>query len=603
MIESLEWLRPGWLLALPAGLALMWLWRRARAGAGLWRGLVDPALLAQLLGRAPASSARLALCIAATALVLVCVALAGPTWRTQPAPLYRDLSARIVVLDLSPSMDAIDVVPSRLERARAAIVTMLRESSDAQLGLVVFGADAFTVAPLMNDASALVHLLASLGTGTLPRAGSRPDLGLDMARALLARAGVVAGDVILVGDSAGDARTLDAARALAKAGFPLSVLAVGTPHGGPVRLATGAFARTEADDIVVSKPDLAALERVARAGGGRFHTLGAGDAGDPSNAAPHFARSAQAWAKLPGASGASGAYEANKAPARASSLRQDDGAWFALLALPFAALLFRRGWLAGFAAIALAFTLPPQPAQAQGFGWPDLWRRADQQAAAEFASGRFGEQAQRLSTLGPESPWYAMLLYRSGRFAEAAAQFAGRDTADAHYNRGNALALEGRLEAALAAYGAALERSPAMRDALFNRALVREALAKRRAQGRGGQQTTKPRGADAPSPSTVRPGTGPAGRGARAKAAPRDAQSGEDPESGQAQARADLAQSRAQSENAARRHDDALSGPELRRLERLLAQVPDDPGTLLANRFAWQLRLRGNWHHDTGARW
>ncbi len=593
MTESLDWLRPGWLLALPAGFVLMVLWWRARAGAGLWRRLVDPALLAQLVGRAPASSARFALGIAAMALALVCVALAGPTWRAQPAALYRDLSARIVVLDLSPSMDAIDVVPSRLERARAAIVIMLRESSDAQLGLVVFGADAFTVAPLMNDASALVHLLGSLGTGTLPRAGSRPDLGLDMARALLDRAGVVAGDVILVGDSAGDARTVEAAGALEKAGFPLSVLAVGTPHGGPVRLATGAFARTKADDILISKPDLAALERVAHAGGGRFHLLGAGDAGEPSNAARQFARSARAWAAMPRAS------ESYGTPTRGSRLRQDDGAWFVLLALPFAALLFRRGWLLGIVALALTITLPPPPAHA--FDWSDLWRRGDQQAAAEFASGQFGEQARLLSTLGPESPWYAMLLYRGGRFAEAAAQFAGHDTADAHYNRGNALALDGQLEAALAAYGAALERSPAMRDARFNRALVREALAKRRAQAK------RSRGADAPLPSTTGPGTGQAehdrGSNAGPNAAQRDRQSGTGTGSGQAQPRADLAQPQRQAERSARRPDDALDEPELRRLEGLLAQVPDDPGSLLANRFAWQLRLRGNWHHDTGARW
>lgn len=573
MIEALEWLRPGWLFALPAGLALLWAWWRARAGAGLWRRLVDPELLAHLLGRAPASSARLALGLAAAVLALACVALAGPTWRAQAVPLVRDLSARIVVLDLSPSMDAVDVAPSRLDRARAAIVTILREAPDAQLGLVVFGADAFTVAPLMSDASALVHLLSSLDTDTLPRAGSRPDLGLDMARALLARSGVVAGDVILVGDSAGDARTLAAARALARAGFPLSVLAVGTPHGGPLRLASGAFARTPAGDIVVAKPELAALERLALAGGGRFHTLATPEE------APSFARGVQAWAASP------------EAPARASSLRQDDGAWFALLALPFAALLFRRGWLVGLAALAFSLTLAPQ--QAQAFDWPDPWRRADQQAAAEFSSGRFGEHDELLARLDPESPWRPMLLYRSGRFAEAAAQFAAQDTADAHYNRGNALALEGRLEAALTAYGAALERRPAMRDALFNRALVREALQKQRARARGGKGAQAPQGRPDASPA-LRPGAVQSGRGAR---------SGEGDRLQQAQARADLAKSQGQSEDGARRPEDALDGAEVRRLEGLLAQVPDDPGSLLANRFAWQLRMRGNWHHDTGGRW
>jgi len=583
MIEQLEWLRPGWLFALPAGLALLWAWWRARAGTGLWRRLVDPALLAQLLGRASASSAQLALGVAAAALTLACIALAGPTWRSQPAPLYRDLSARIVVLDLSPSMDAVDVMPSRLERARAAIVTILRETEDAQLGLVVFGADAFTVAPLMNDPAALVHLLASLGTGTVPRAGSRPDLGIDLARTLLARAGVASGDVILVGDSGGDARALDAARALAKAGFPLSVLAVGAPHGGPVRLANGAFATAEGGEILVAKPELAALEDLARVGGGRFHALAAGEE------TPSFARGAHAWAKSP------------EAPARTSRLRQDDGAWFALLALPFAALLFRRGWLAGLAA--LAFALPPPEAQA--FEWSDLWRRPDQQAAREFASGRIGEHAQLLAKLGPESPWYALMLYRSGRFAEAAAQFGAADTAAAHYNRGNALALEGRLEAALAAFGAALERSPSMRDALFNRALVREALEKRRAQAQRGGPTAKPRSPDAPMSATERAANAQAGRdagsGAAPGAAPGRERAGE--AAGSGQGRADLAQSPGQSDSTAKRPEDALSGAELRRLEALLAEIPDDPGSLLANRFASQLRMRGIWHHDTGARW
>jgi len=594
MSETLEWLRPGWILALPAGLALLWLWWRAQAGTGRWRGLVDPALLPHLVGRsptgtrsAPITSAHGALAIAATALILVCVALAGPSWRSHPAPLIRDLTARIVVLDLSPSMDAVDVVPSRLERARAAIVGILRESPDAQLGLVVFGADAFTVAPLMNDASALIHLLGSLGTATVPRAGSRPDLGLDMARTLLARAGVAAGDVVLVGDSAGDARTLEAARALARAGYPLSVLAVGSLHGGPVRLASGAFARTDADEILVVKPELAGLERVARAGGGQFHALAAG------SAVPHFARGARTWAESPDAMNS------------AMRLRRDDGAWFALLALPFAALLFRRGWLVGLAAVALTLPLAPKPALA--FDWPDLWRRADQQAAAEFAAGTFGAQAQLVAKLDPDSPWRAPLLYRSRRFAEAAALFATEDGADAHYNRGNALALDGRLEEALAAYAAALERSPSMRDALFNRALVREALAKRRARGQAGGQA--PQRSAAPGPSNARPESGSAGRGrgsaAGSNAAQRGMQSGEGAGSGQARARSNVAQSREPSgaDSAARRPEDALDAPELRRLEALLAQVQDDPGSLLANRFAWQLRLRGNWNYDTGARW
>src|SRR4029079_7181448 len=142
-----------------------------------------------------------------------------------------------------------------------------------RLGVVVFGADAFSVAPLMSDAGPLVHLVAGVGPATVPRAGSRPDLGLEMARTMLKQADVARGEVILVADGAGDARTLDAARALARSGFPVSVLAVGTAHGGPIPVATGAFARTEAGEIRIAKAEIAGLEHVAQAGGGRFEVL------------------------------------------------------------------------------------------------------------------------------------------------------------------------------------------------------------------------------------------------------------------------------------------------------------------------------------------
>ncbi|HEX9184148.1 MAG TPA: VWA domain-containing protein [Burkholderiales bacterium] len=564
----IDWLRPEWLLALPAGLALLWAWWRARAGLGPWRRVVDPALLEALASHAPASGARLALGLGIAVLVLACAALAGPTWRTQPVALQRDAGARVVVLDLSPSMNAVDMVPSRLERAREAVADLLRDAAGAQLGLVVFGGDAFSVAPLTLDAATLVHLLAGAAPRTLPRAGSRPDLGLELARAMLADSGAAGGEVILVADGAGDARTESAARALGNAGFPVSVLAVGTAHGGPVRVGEGAFARTEAGEVLVARPDFRSLERVASAGGGRFQLL------PLAGATPRFARGARAWG------------ESRATPAGSGDVRQDDGAWFALLALPFAALLFRRGWLACLAAFTLTLALPPS--QAFAFDWEALWRRPDQQAAQAFARGiGGGDEAALLAKLGADSPWRALILYRAGRHAEAEALFAMHDTADAHYNRGNALALAGRLEPALEAYAAALERSPNMRDALHNRALVREALAKQRSQAAGGD--------DAQSPGDAR-AKGPSAAGSEAARGRKREPAWEEPDLPRA------AQARSP-QPAPQPRDDSPGEAELRRLEQLLAKVPDDPGSLLANRFAHQLRQRGAVHNDTGARW
>jgi Ca-activated chloride channel family protein len=561
----IEWLRPQWLLALPVALALGWAWWRARAGAGPWRHVVDPALLEALAGSAPASSARLALALAAAALALAVVALAGPSWRMQPSPVHRDTSARVVVLDVSPSMNAVDVAPSRLARAREAVADLLRDAAGAQLGLVVFGADAFSVAPLSADPATLVHLLAGVSTGVLPRQGSRPDLGLNLARAMLVQAGAEGGEVILVGDSAGDARTREAARALAAEGFTVSVLALGTPQGGPVRDAGGSFARTESGEVRVARPEFEALERVARAGGGGFRLLSA------AGATPRFSRGAPAWGA------------ARSAPAGSAQVPSDDGAWLALLVLPFAALLFRRGWLAGLAAVALGSTLPP-PAHADD--WPGLWQRAEQQAAQAFERKHAGDAARVLEKLGPHSPWRAPLLYRAGRHAEAAALYAEQDTAHAHYNRGNALALAGELEAALEAYAAALERSPSLRDARHNHALVREALAKQRAQPAGGGTSKASPGKAAGSPAP--------GRQARAR---RDDAAWDEPDVDGA------TRSRRPAQRAAPPPGASPEEAELRRLEDLLERIPDDAGALLAARFAHQLSLRGAPHADTGAPW
>ncbi len=562
----ITFLRPEWLLALPAALALGWAWWRANGGAAPWRRVVDPELLAALAPRAR-GRVRPALVLASCALLLAALALAGPSWRSRPAPAVRDLSARVVVLDLSPSMDAVDVAPSRIARARAAAADLLRGANGARLGLVVFGADAFAAAPLVTDAAALVHLLAGLSPATVPRAGSRADLALDKTRELLEGAGIVAGEVILVGDSAGGARSLRAARTLAAEGFPVSVLALGTPGGGPVRRADGSLARGDSGEILVVKPELAALERLAREGGGQFRLLPA------DGPTPRFAAAARAFGS------------ADAPPARGATLRVDDGAWLALFALPFAALLFRRGWLMGLAVFTLGFASAPRPALA--FDWHALWQRPAQQAASAYAAGGPRERVAALARLAPDSPWRAALLYRSGRYAEAAALYAKGDGAEDWYDRANALALDGRLEEALAAYDAALERSPSLRDASANRAIVRAALAQRFANEQGG---------DAENARRRRDQSGKAPRGASKDAAAADAARKAAPPARAGPARSGPSPG---AEAAAQDSRDA----ERRRLDALLAQVPDDPGELLANRFARELRLRGDWTHDPGEPW
>jgi hypothetical protein len=131
-----------------------------------------------------------------------------------------------------------------------------------------------------------------------------------------------------------------------------------------------------------------------------------------------------------------------------------------------------------------------------------------------------------------------------------------------------------------------------MRDAVVNRSLVREALARARAPAHGGADAQSPERAGAPTPFALNPEALAGGQGAS--------------EGRTAQGRWD--EPGAPAPDAPRpgggsHAGDGIDPAELQRLEKQLAAIDDDPGALLARRFAHELRRRGAWQPDTGARW
>ena len=108
--------------------------------------------------------------------------------------------------------------------------------------------------------------------------------------------------------------------------------------------------------------------------------------------------------------------------------------------------------------------------------WSDLWRTPDQQGQALLDAGQPAQAAQRFHD--PRRRAYADL--EAARYQEAAKELAPFTDADSEYNRGNALAGSGQLQAALAAYDAALKQAPADRDIRHNRDLVERALRQQR---------------------------------------------------------------------------------------------------------------------------
>ncbi len=458
---ELQLLRPLWLLALlPLGL-LLWYWRRHQGQGGHWQDICDPRLLPWLLIRGGGRERRFPLLLGALAGTLAVLALAGPAWQRLEQPVFRDTSALVIALDLSRSMDSTDLAPDRLTRARLKLLDLLDQRREGQTALIAYAGQAFAVTPLTDDTKTIAALAQTLATDLMPSPGSRPDLALDKARELLRQAGVRAGQVLLITDSA-EAPNLAAALARLRAdGHRLHVLGVGTEDGAPIRTADSGFLKDAAGAIVIPRLDESAMKRLAAEGGGSYARL-ALDNRDLE----------QLFAAL------------ERSPLEDDSERselqverwREEGPWLLLLLLPLAVLAFRRGYLV----LAAVLLLPPLPPPAQALDWPDpaaldwngLWLRPDQQGARLLENQQPAEAAARFR----DPRWKAAAHYRAGDYEPATEILQGSDDPEDHYNLGNALARAGRLQEALQAYDRTLAAQPDHADARYNRDLVAQAL-------------------------------------------------------------------------------------------------------------------------------
>ena len=150
---------------------------------------------------------------------------------------------------------------------------------------------------------------------------------------------------------------------------------------------------------------------------------------------------------------------------RSFDLWDDQGFWLAFLLLPIILLSFRKG---NIAIMLLAPVLFSDPASA--LGWQDLWKTADQQASEALDSG----DAATAQSLFNDSQWRGSAAYKAGDYEAAISDYLDFDSADSHYNRGNALAHSGDLDGAIEAYDQALAMNPDMEDAQANRELLEQ---------------------------------------------------------------------------------------------------------------------------------
>jgi Ca-activated chloride channel family protein len=559
-IAELHFLRPWWLLGLLAVPVLVWWWRAQARRRNVWQDAVDAHLLPHLLDAAGGAPRRhWALWSGLLAVVLALLAMAGPSVGQADLPLWQSKAPLVVALDLSSATLARDLPPSRLAQARAKIATLLREREGGQVALVAFADDAYTVAPLTDDAANVALFLDALTPDVMPEDGHRVDRAIARSQRLLRGAGFDQGDILLLTDRADGEALAEAARARA-AGYRVSALGLGTAQGGVFDTPGG---------LGNARLDAGSLQRLASGGGGGYRRLTANDA------------DLRALGVLDPRADDGVAGRGEKI-----ARRRDDGYWLLPFALLFALPLFRRGSVAVLA-LAFAIWLPMPPAQAQENG--GLWRRADQQAYARMQEG--------------------VAAYRRQRYDEAIEKFTGNQSADGQYNLGNALAKAGRYDEALAAYDRALKKRPEMQDAIANRAAVESARKRKPPPGRQSQQDRQ-NNSQNPQQSPQRGRHQQGRQQQRGQQERGQAQQGQqakpvNPPDQRQQQQADAVQRRRmqdalrkqQQQQAQREPDQARQETSEQRERRIanqaqLQRVPDDPGALLRMKFRLEYERR-----------
>lgn len=569
--QEFHFLRPWWLLgALPAiGLALLWAHGRRRGSP--WRNALDPELLTVLLEGAQDAGRRWTPWLLALALLVGAIGLAGPAWTRLPQPVQQKSDGLVILFDLSLSMYAQDLRPSRLARATHKIRDVLRRREEGFTALVAYAGDSHIVAPLTDDTHTIENLLTALSPAMMPVLGSNPGSALNLAFELFSNAGLEQGRILMVTDA------IDAVSGLAERcerRYPLSILGVGSQSQATIPLdAVGQPGRLLTDQrgqLVRVPLDAERLATVAQLCQGRYRSIEVGD-GDITQLLQ---------TPLPGA-------DESIAVDREFDVWADAGFWAALALLPLLLAGFRRGLMACLPlCLASGLLVGSWPVPACAGLWDDLWSRPDQQGHAALEAGRPDEAAG----LFEDPRWRNAAKYRSGDYEGAAAGWRlGQAGPVQLYNLGNALARLGDYKGAIAAYDKALEVVPEHEDAAFNKALVEQLLQQQQAQQQSERENSEQQGGAEQGGAGQAPQFGDQGQdgGGQAQEQRQQPEAEAMPEAQPKDGRetADLAQSEAGRE-------DSKRDEQAQALEQWLRRVPDDPGGLLRRKFQYETNQR-----------
>ncbi|MFE1598307.1 VWA domain-containing protein [Methylobacterium sp. ID0610] len=260
-LADFHFLRPWALLLLAPAAALGWLTRGQAETTTRWRAVIAPDLLPLLTASGGERSRITPATMLAVLWGLGTIAVAGPTWAREPAPFAAPPPPVMLVLRVTPSMQATDVAPSRAERARQKLSDLLALREGAAAGLVAYSGSAHLVLPPTPDKAVLVSMLQAMAPAVMPVEGDRLAEAVALAARTLAGGGE-GGSILILADAVEPSQG-DLLRAAGGAGGPPAMLWAMVP-AAQASLALGDAAAALEASLVPLSADDADVRRIAR---------------------------------------------------------------------------------------------------------------------------------------------------------------------------------------------------------------------------------------------------------------------------------------------------------------------------------------------------
>lgn len=260
-----------YLLLLIPLLLLLYLYRNALQKKQLKR-YGDPQLMALLMPRISPARRVWHIVLQLTALTLCIFMLAGPQFGSKLEKIKRQGSELMIALDVSRSMNAQDIAPSRMDKSKQTLSKLIDELSDDKIGLIVFAGDAFTQLPITADYVSAKMFLNTISTDLVPVQGTAIGKALDLAmRSFGAKTEADRAVIVITDGENHEDDALAKAKACLEQGVRVHVIGMGLPKGAPIPSGRpNDFHKDKEGNVVISKLNEEMCQQIAQAGGGIY---------------------------------------------------------------------------------------------------------------------------------------------------------------------------------------------------------------------------------------------------------------------------------------------------------------------------------------------